>query len=207
MGLVLASCGTARAVRPAAAGPRRSGSPPSSGRPASPAGLSSGSTGSVTGPAGATGPTVNAPPLVGWGATRQNWSANHHADPLAAGSGGYWPRLPNGLDNYASVHFVGGRAERYTINLYPSEAVSGAVTWVLDELPPDAKLLRSVSRPPSGADAGCQEMVFSSAVLAARLHADVLARAFSAGPSLDPSAVVAVRLSPLPDGTETLPRC
>lgn len=153
-------------------------------------------TGTTTGAGGAVG-HVHAPRLVDWGATEGAWLANHHPDPLATASGGYWPRYPNGLDNYASVRFVNGRAERYTINFYPAQNLSGMTSWVRDELPPDSTLSRTVVRPPAAGRPGCEELVFSSAVLSARLHSSVLARAFGAGPLVDPSAFVAVRLSPI----------
>ena len=227
LGVLAAACTTSA---PAAVGTRASNSPArsagkaSSGKDAggettsasapatvgsSPSGGSSSSGGS--GSSGGGSPTTSttivpaAPPLVGWGATKAQWYANHTPDPLVPNGTGFWPRNSDGLDTYASVRFVHGRALSYVLNLEPPLPVSGAEHWVLDELPPDAHLVLARAEP-AGAPS-CEVMVFTSRLVLAAVHRNVLAVARSLDPALDPATIWSIQLSPISPGATPPANC
>lgn len=137
-----------------------------------------------------TPPSTVADQLTAWGATEANWDLNHQADPRIHNHTGFWPRLSNGLDTYASVSFAGGKALRYTENLYPSETASQARYVVHDELPPSAHLISLQHQP------GCEELIFSSPKLLAMAGSGVRATLLSPGPVFDAADVVSITYQP-----------
>lgn len=147
---------------------------------------------------------VAAPPLVDWGATVASWNENHHPDPDVPLGTGYWPRLVTGADTYSEMVVSHGRIVGYLLSIYPALSLSQAVSRVKDELPPDAKLTRSVALP--AADPSCEEMLFHSDVLAAKVGMQVLAVATSGGGTLQTSAISTVHLEPAPV-SGALPAC
>lgn len=138
--------------------------------------------------------------LVSYGATFAQWQANHTEDPDSPGNG-YWPRLPSGLDTYASVTFIGGKALRYLENIYPAETLHGAILRVEDELPPAPSILARAQHP------SCYELLFSSRRVLAMTGVNVLAVLESGGPSFDPQSVTTITYSPLPPGAGLPPSC
>lgn len=182
-----------------------SGSSSSSG--AAGGGSTSGGSGSPVGGSPTTSTTIvpAAPALVGWGATKAQWYANHTPDPLVPNGTGFWPRNSDGLDTYASLRFVDGRALFYVLNLEPPLPVSGAEHWVLDELPPDAHLVLARAEP--AAAPTCEVMVFTSRLVLAVVHRNVLAVARSLDPVLDPAAIWSIQLSPIVPGAAPPANC
>jgi hypothetical protein len=131
--------------------------------------------------------------LADYGATVATWDADHHPDPL--GTGGFWPRLSNGLDTYVDVRFVDGRALEYRENLDPPVSASTALSVLGDELPPDARVLLERTAPP-GAPV-CEQIVEASPTLRTLAHVDVLAELWSSGEPFDPNDVVAITYAPV----------
>lgn len=130
-----------------------------------------------------------------WGASVAQWEANHHPDPIT-GPGNWWPRYPNGLDEYTNVSLSGPRVVSYTLNLYPAMALPQALARVRDELPPASTVLRS--QPVPAAAPSCLVALIANPVLASRLGTEVEAVLHSAGPSWDPADVVSISLAPYP---------
>jgi hypothetical protein len=54
---------------------------------------------------------------------------------------GYFPKLPNGQDQFMLVSFTGGRVSAYILNFYPAKSEQEAKMAVLAELPRDAVLV------------------------------------------------------------------
>lgn len=128
--------------------------------------------------------------LTAWGATEANWDLNHQPDPRVPNHTGFWPRLSNGLDTYASVNFAGGKALRYTENLYPAETSSQARYVVHDELPPSAHLVSAERQ------SACEELVFASPKLTAMTGGGVRATLHSPGAVFDAADVVSITYRP-----------
>ena len=153
---------------------------------------------SVVPTTGAAPTSTTAPPsadvsyLTAYGATVAGFNANHQTDP--GRSGGYWPRLPDGRDTYASLQIAGGRVVGYTLALDPAMSASDARDRLANDLPLDAKVTGDRRL------AGCEQLVEDSATLAAATGARVLAELRSSG-SYDPAAVTTITTAPLAPGT------
>ncbi len=144
--------------------------------------------------------------LSAFGATAAAWAANHTLDPR--GTGGYWPRLPDGEDTYTGLVLAGGRVVGYSEHLDPTLGESAATAVALDELPVDASLVRShVVAPAPGSGRGCDQLLFASPTLSAVLHAGALVELWSTGSSFDPLAVSGLSYSALPTASPFPPAC
>lgn len=159
----------------------------------------------ATTPAASGSPTTTslatgAPSLVDWGARLAEWNANHEHDPDVPNGTGYWPRLANGLDSYASVRVVGGRVLDYVLNLYPALTTAQAVSRVEDELPPSSAVRVEALRPSGTSAPGCEVLVLSGPVLQAKLGRSAMAELETAGANLQPASITRIVLSPAPRG-------
>jgi hypothetical protein len=89
-------------------------------------------------------PTASGPAITGYGATREQWDANHQADDRFAPGSVYDPdpsinpgdQLHNA--RYYTVNSTAGRILDYSMRFPPHTSITAARGQAMDELPPDA---------------------------------------------------------------------
>ena len=131
--------------------------------------------------------------LTAWGATQDQWNANHTPDPGA--SSDYWPKLPDGLDTYTDLRLAAGRVVGYVLNLYPSVGVADAKSRLANDLPLDASVTSERPLP------GCDQLVEQGPTVVAVSPGGLLAELESTnGGAYSASAIARIVVAPLPAG-------
>ena len=181
--MALAGCGSAGSTRPSASSPTTTVPPASTTTVAS---------------------TVTSAPgldfLTAWGATPDQWNANHTPDPGTPND--YWPKLPDGLDTYTNLVVTNGRVVGYVLNLYPGVAAADAKSRLANDLPLDATI---ASEHQLG---GCDQLVEHSPTIDAVSPGGLLAELESAGGgAYSASSVARIVVSPLSAGSAAPATC